>query len=540
MSEEKEQKLFDWDTNLEEDPDDKLRKELTDEPDGAIPDGTVHLPSMDEYLFETEKEEPILEEGDQNPGIDIPPLSEIPVPEILAGAYQDAPTPAVPETAIPQSTVEAVVSGHHEMLPGEAAPASPAYPGPAPVVQPGSAFSSPVDAVAAAAAAASTATVSIPQLQNTQPAAETEETDEEDAGQDVGYNGYPIPQRTSARRKKKKRGRGIRGWAHDHMRILMPLILIIALLVTIRIATSANRRTQTVQSQPEMAAVVEQIPGMQEVPLHLNEYEDLNELIRSYFDAYADGDLDTLSSLTEGLTEDDLLRIQATGEHILSYSTVDVYSKEGPVPGSYVVYAYTEEILNGYDSAIPGMTTMYVQTREDGSLAIAAQLPSEIVEYIQLVTIQDDVVDLNNRVTAKYNEMLAADPELDDYIDRVTEDIRLRAAQMLAEQSEQGTDAAQEEGSAEAGEEEPQEETTGPEEEQEAEPETAENAPAIGTAHVREAVNLRRSAGATGEDPIDTLYQGDEVEILANEENGWSHVRYNGQEGYIKTEFLTD
>ena len=499
MSEEKEQKLFDWDTNLEEDPDDKLRKNLTDEPDGAIPDGTVRLPSMDEYLFETEKEEPILEEGDQTLGIDIPPLSEIPVPEILAGAYHDAPTP-----------------------------------------QPGSAFSSPVDAVAAAAAAASTATVSIPQLQNTQPAAETEEMDEEDAGQDVGYNGYPIRQRSSARRKKKKRSRGIRGWVHDHMRILMPLILIIALLVTIRIATSANRRTQTAQSQLETAAVVEQIPGMQDVPLHLNEYEDLNELIRSYFDAYADGDLETLSSLTEGLTEDDLLRIQATGEHILSYSTVDVYSKEGPVPGSYVVYAYTEEILNGYDSAIPGMTTMYVQTREDGSLAIAAQLPSEIVEYIQLVTIQDDVVDLNNRVTAKYNEMLAADPELDDYIDRVTEDIRLRAAQMLAEQSEQVTEAAQEEGSAEAGEEEPQEEATGPEEEQEAEPETAENAPAIGTAHVREAVNLRRSAGATGEDPIDTLYQGDEVEILANEENGWSHVRYNGQEGYIKTEFLTD
>ena len=195
------------------------------------------------------------------------------------------------------------------------------------------------------------------------------------------------------------------------------------------------------------------------------------------------------------------------------------------------------------------MTTMFAASRDDGSLYIKAQLPADVLSYVQLVTIQDDVVDLNNRVAAKYNEMLASDPELEEYIDVVTEDIRIQAARMLAgedvspgagQQAVEEEQPETEEAVEEQPEEQPEEQAEeAAQEEEQAEETPAQPIPAGAKARVLEAVNLRSSASIDS-DSITMLYGGDEVEVVEDAGNGWSKVTYNGETGYIKTEFIEE
>ena len=576
--------------------------ELQESQDSAIPDGTVRLPSLDELSFFTQEQ--------NGNGLDIPPLSEIPVPDVLAGAAgsgQEAaeePQEAQQEEPVPQVTEQQAPSVTEQPLPQDVPPqvhqpgrpyvkpvlqeqpyipAAEPYPPQMnqpvpPYVQPmqpqmnqpgapmaapyppqtpvgGGVFSSPVDAVAAAQAAAYTG-----QMQRPAPEEEYEEEEYyDDAASegydgygsnrrpaparrtDYGYNGYPVRQKRHSSKKKGLGDRVIR------TRILLPAVLLAAAVLTTLFAATARHREEAEQENTE--ALMEQIPGMQAVELKLNAYEDLNELINTYYNAYADSDTETISALTEGLTEEDLIRIRATGDHILSYPLIDVYSKDGPSEGTYVVYAYTEEILNGYDAAIPGMTTMFAASRDDGSLYIKAQLPADVLSYVQLVTIQDDVVDLNNRVAAKYNEMLASDPELEEYIDVVTEDIRIQAARMLAgedvspgagQQAVEEEQPETEEAVEEQPEEQPEEQAEeAAQEEEQAEETPAQPIPAGAKARVLEAVNLRSSASIDS-DSITMLYGGDEVEVVEDAGNGWSKVTYNGETGYIKTEFIEE
>lgn len=592
--------------------------ELQESQDSAIPDGTVRLPSLDEVSFFTQEQ--------NGNGLDIPPLSEIPVPDVLAGAagsgkesaeepqeapeteevsfpeesfpeeepqdmQQDEPVPQVTEQPVPPMTeqplpqdvppqvhqpgqpyvkpvlqeqpyipaaepyppqmnqpVPPYVQPMQPQMNQPGAPAAAPYPTQTPAA--GGVFSSPVDAVAAAQAAAYAG-----QMQSPAPEEEYEEEYYDDAAsegydgygtnrrpapakrEDYGYNGYPVRQKRHSSKKRGLSDRVVR------TRVLLPAVLLAAAVLTALFAATARRREEAAQENTE--ALMEQIPGMQAVELKLNAYEDLNELITTYYNAYADSDTATISALTEGLTEEDLIRIRATGDHILSYPLIDVYSKDGPSEGTYVVYAYTEEILNGYDAAIPGMTTMFAASRDDGSLYIKAQLPADVLSYVQLVTIQDDVVDLNNRVAAKYNEMLASDPELEEYIDVVTEDIRIQAARMLAGEDVSpgaGQQAAEEEQpeTEEAVEEQPEEQPEeAAQEEEQAEETPVQPIPAGSKARVLEAVNLRSSASIDS-DSITMLYGGDEVEVVEDAGNGWSKVTYDGETGYIKTEFIEE
>ena len=47
-----------------------------------------------------------------------------------------------------------------------------------------------------------------------------------------------------------------------------------------------------------------------------------------------------------------------------------------------------------------------------------------------------------------------------------------------------------------------------------------------------------RSEASTVSEHVDLAYPGAEMEVIAPEEDGWIKVRYNGNTGYVKVEFL--
>ena len=60
---------------------------------------------------------------------------------------------------------------------------------------------------------------------------------------------------------------------------------------------------------------------------------------------------------------------------------------------------------------------------------------------------------------------------------------------------------------------------------------------ADGKVTAKTTVNVRKSASETAE-KLGVIYQGEKLELVMNQADGWCKVKYKGQTGYVKSEFV--
>lgn len=328
-------------------------------------------------------------------------------------------------------------------------------------------------------------------------------------------------------------------WVMDHNKIVMPLVLIVCVLITVLVAVNANHRKIKDKEAEEAAipvSVEESIPTAEngeETPapiyeLEENTHPEINNVIRTYYDAQAEGDIETISSLNAYLDDIDTIRVQELSKYIDSYPVLDVYTKPGLEENSYVAYVYSETLFSDVEKALPGMQTYYIGQNEAGDYFINdGTYNVEVWDYIKAVTLQDDVVDLNNKVVVEYNEMLAEDEELNEYIAYLKEKINEDVGEILAqverpeEEAVPETDAGNSADVAEASA------TDGSESE----------VKVIKTVRATDVVNIR-SSDSEEADKLDKAQIGQEFTLLEEKGNGWSKIRYNDRDAYIKSDYL--
>ena len=299
-------------------------------------------------------------------------------------------------------------------------------------------------------------------------------------------------------------------------------VVIIAAAVSIGIfagrgakpASTGDAQTGTQAVSGETAANTE-TEKTDIVPLEENAVPEVNELLQQYYQAAADGDMDTLNTLVNTYDEDTQIYLEKMSGHIEYYQNVACYTKPGPVDGSYIVYAYYEVKFKDLDTAVPGISPYLVYPKEDGSLYIyEGDVDESVNAYVEEVSAQDDVIDLMNRVQVVFNEAVMQDDNLNNYLAQLKEDLQVEVGEALGE-AESRT----------------QEET--------ADAEETSEAPAKGGGKVRatDVVNVRASDSEQAE-RIGKVAVGDVMPLLEEKANGWSKVEYDGKEGYIKSEFL--
>ncbi|WP_026669175.1 SH3 domain-containing protein [Butyrivibrio sp. AE3006] len=338
----------------------------------------------------------------------------------------------------------------------------------------------------------------------------------------------------------------------DNKKLVMPLVLVVAVVLTIVLALKANK--SDVATEPENAVTSVAEDGsyiVPEVELEKNAYDDVNSLMNTYFSAYASGDMDTLKSIYQGLESTEELRLSEVSKYISSIPVVDVYTKPGPVEGSYVAYVYTEVLFEGYTTALPGMQTMYVCTNEAGNLYINGDVVDDrVTDYISNISLQADVVDLNNSVAAQYNDIIAAHENLATFLSDMSANIQVSVGEALAAIESGEVPAAEtvsEEGEAQEGEsaEETTEETAEAQETDAAEAETTEetaeeeSTPAVIKIKAKDVVNIRSSDSETA-DKLAKTEIGDVYTQLEARANGWSKIEYNGGTAFVKTEYFEE
>ena len=316
-------------------------------------------------------------------------------------------------------------------------------------------------------------------------------------------------------------------WVMDHSKIVLPLILVVCVLITVVLAINANKKEalEKESQQAAMAVASEQaLPSVDELEtpqfeLEENAYPEINNLIRTYYDAQAEGDIETISSLNTYLDEIETIRVQELSKYIDSYPVLNVYTKPGLAENTYVTYVYSEVQFSDVDLPLPGMQTYYIGINDEGDYFINDGTYDDTVwNYIKEITLQDDVVDLNNKVVVEYNELLAEDEELNEFIvylkEKINEDVgEILAQAESAEEETPAADTAQEEG------------------------DTQGAFQMIRTARATDVVNIRTSDSEEA-DKIDKAQVGQEFTLLEQKGNGWSRVEYNGKDAFIKSDYL--
>lgn len=322
-----------------------------------------------------------------------------------------------------------------------------------------------------------------------------------------------------------------------HGKLVFPIILIAAVAVTVTIALQAGS-DKVAAAEPSESGQASLSDGddaptelvVPDTALELNAYPDVNALIVTYFQAMADGDADTIASIQSSMDDMEHIRIEELGKYIESYPVIEVYTKPGPEENSYLVIAYNKTVMSYYpEDEIPGYASFYVCAREDGTLYINQEdVTDEVSEYIRKVVLQDDVVDLCNRIEVEYKELCIEKPELFSYITQVEQELKTAAGVILAQQiSEAGGGGSVSDPN--AGEDENPEETE--------EPVTpVQTGPLYATTTAT--VNVRSSDSETA-DKINKVSANTKVEVLEQRVNGWSRIVYDGTEGFIKSEYLS-
>lgn len=317
-------------------------------------------------------------------------------------------------------------------------------------------------------------------------------------------------------------------WIVRHAKIVMPLILAVCVIVTVVISVNANKRETERQEDVTANSTLGEITGdttvVPEVPLKENDNPDITALIDEYYTAQVNGDSDTVRRIVNDIDDKVVMRIEETSKYIEGYPTLDVYYKEGPRENTYVVYVCSKVKFIDYDEPVPGMTVHYVCQKEDGSYYINRSDEGEESEinYIRELNFQDDVIDLSNKVTAEYNNMVAENAELKQLILDVNEEIEKNIGEALA-QAEAANESENPEGAdANSGEAE--------------DPGTVT---VVTKVKATDVVNIRSSDSETA-DKLGKAALGEEFDLIEKIENGWSKISYDGKEAYIKSEYLED
>ena len=323
----------------------------------------------------------------------------------------------------------------------------------------------------------------------------------------------------------------LRDWFIRYPKIVLPVILVICVGLTIVIAIKANKRKveleESVVSAENGEGADEALEEIPLVPLEKDAVPGMKEFFETYYKAVMDGDTETMGNMLYYLDATEKLRAAETSKYTESAS-IEVYTKEGPNEGTYIAYVHSELKFYDYDRPLPGLRSYYVCTKEDGSFYINEdyELSESERRYMLEVQVQDDVIDLNNKVAAAYNDMVVGDSTLADFLVELDEEINKNVGETLARVA--GTEQiASGEGDAKEGSEE--EET--PEEE------NASSETVVTEVKTTDVVNIRTSDSETA-DKLGKAAVGDTFKLLETKGNGWSKVEYNGGEAYIKSDFL--
>ena len=302
-----------------------------------------------------------------------------------------------------------------------------------------------------------------------------------------------------------------------NIKILLPICVIVivaicvaAALITREDAVIVNETLDSMNTGETVAAI------SADNPLEGDKYPEINNIVITYLNALADGDVDTISSITNNMTDIERIRITELGKYIDAFPEYNVFTKIGPTEDSFIVYAAARAQFPGVDELVPGIYCFYVCTDENGKLYFnEGTLTEEEQIYIDAINADTSVVNLMDSIDKEYQELLENNDSVRNYIEVMQNEIRGAVGTALA--------SASTEGSEEVG------------------IEPLSDDPTILYTAVQaittDTINVR-SSDSESADRLGKIQKGTTVDVIEIRVNGWSKLIYEGKEAYVKNDYL--
>lgn len=289
---------------------------------------------------------------------------------------------------------------------------------------------------------------------------------------------------------------------------------------------------------------------------------EINELINSYYTAYAAGDVTALEAIAQPISDTEKSYIKVFSEYVDSYENLSCYTKSGLNDGEYVVSVYLEMKFKDVATAAPGLDFFYLRTNESGKLYIdnaysqfnqnintEESTEPDIQALINDFEQAEDVVALQSEVEQKYEQAIAADQDLNQMANETIRNAITAWAEAEngasgpADQTDDQDKPAEGENAKDdqTDESKSEDEKSDDEKAEEEKPEEQTENPngKSKTAYAIDGINLRKGP-STKKAIITQIPLGDKLKIYPDtEKDGWVKAVYDGKVGYVKLEFVT-
>ncbi len=233
--------------------------------------------------------------------------------------------------------------------------------------------------------------------------------------------------------------------------------VLLAALVAVIAVTTLGDKDEAQDPEQEVAASVAEGDG-EDAQDAQAEYEvdvpEVKELVSTYYNSYAAGDVDKLSSITQSLSDMEKSYIKMMNEYVEGYNDITCYTKPGSEEGSYLASVAFSMKFHNVDGDLPGMDFFYIRTNDKGDLyidnlyssfnrEIQEQSVDDAVEKeIQAFEDGEDVQELLKEFQDKYNAAIDSDADLKNMVDQVAEAIKGWASSYSADSPTQTADAS--------------------------------------------------------------------------------------------------
>lgn len=292
--------------------------------------------------------------------------------------------------------------------------------------------------------------------------------------------------------------------------VVILLIVSIALVGITRIREKkAAQRAYEALSEEEKALL------NQDFTVVKDGYDFINRAMTDYLNALADNNQTYLKENMFSINNNELDNVEVKSKYIDRYDNIVCYTQQGYEDESFYVYVTYDIYFKDIDTPVPGIIGLYYAKDSLEKYRIFKQnnMSSLVLQNFYIAYMQQDVQDIYNQVSLKYNETLESDEELNDFMLSYQD---IMNNDMVALNEERERIAA---------------------EQAQLDDDNANQGPVRERVKATTSVNVRSSDSETAE-RLGTVSEGAILTRIESKLNGWSKVEYEGKEAYIKSEYL--
>lgn len=283
---------------------------------------------------------------------------------------------------------------------------------------------------------------------------------------------------------------------------------------------------------------------------------ELVTLMQNYYTAYANGDLETLETLAQPLSDNEKSYIGTFSDYYENYQNIVCYSMPGATEDSYLVSVCYDLKFYEVDTLAPGMDFFYVERDGKGNLFINnvysaynfnfmdQELEANLYSMILAYEKSDEVVKIQNEVQSRYDEAVKSDEKLANMVGGTLRNAMAKWRDSVIgdaqteTQAETQADTQNETQNTEVKQEETQKEEIGKDdskkEDKEDKKEEADDEPEM--VKTLDICNVRKKP-STDAELLGRVDIGVKLEKLGTK-GEWTKVKFQGKTGYIKSDLL--